>query len=250
MTTESDLTTMLQQLLINQDEMKRQFEARFDALEQHSRSPSRSRAHSPEASPALTTNSSNDISKQAHELVQDDVKALLSDKCSVTLSIDNYKAYVKSKLDEVYSTHCGPVTNLDLPSIQSQLATRAGTMTRDSSQAYHLHSHQGRHHSHSNQASSPAHQPDNRPPCATCGQQHGPICFYENPEKAPPHCQAHFQGAHTVLQHQHQQPAALASTSPPVNDLSHSHELVPFEDPNAVAKAFAAQLTPPSVFTA
>ena len=48
------------------------------------------------------------------------------------LGLGNWnKAFIKSKLDEVYATHRGPVQNLDLTAIQTQLTSRAGTQNRD-----------------------------------------------------------------------------------------------------------------------
>ena len=48
------------------------------------------------------------------------------------LGLGNWnKAFVKSKLDEVYATHRGPVQNLDLNAIQTQLTSRAGTQNRE-----------------------------------------------------------------------------------------------------------------------
>ncbi|TQB67572.1 hypothetical protein MPDQ_005203, partial [Monascus purpureus] len=41
------------------------------------------------------------------------------------------RAFIKSKLGDVYSTGRAPVTNLDLNAIQAQLSTRTGTKFRD-----------------------------------------------------------------------------------------------------------------------
>ena len=193
-------------------------------------------------------NSFNRIANRLQTLGQLTTEGFLHDFFFIGLTNWN-RAFVKSKLDEVYSTHRGPVHNLDLTTIQAQLASRAGIQSRESRDSRPrdppTRTNNSSNRSHSKPVASSEH-PSNpsHTLCNLCGLIHGPTCFRTYPEKAPARFKDHYyRKAYEFAQQKasgrstpsssasaaHHPSVSSSSAAPSETDPAASKELIPFK---------------------
>ena len=96
------------------------------------------------------------------------------------------RTFIKTRLDEFFSTGRGPIQNLDLFGLMAQLASRAGTHNREGNARKDPNSSPGHAKPATNKPSGTGSQDGSKPTCSRCNRRHsGNSCFYENPSKAP-----------------------------------------------------------------